>query len=59
MGLYKQKDKAAIHPPGGQSHQEEGCVSGEKERQKRVPWGLVVHAGLGALNSSKELGADG
>ena len=34
-------------------------MSGEKERQKRVPWGLVVHAGLGALNSGKELGEDG
>lgn len=34
-------------------------MSGEKERQKGVPWGLVVHAGLGALNSGKELGADG
>ena len=34
-------------------------MSGEKERQKGGPWGLVVHTGLGALNSGKELGADG
>ena len=33
-------------------------MSGEKERQKGVPWGLVVHAGLGALNSGKELGTE-
>ena len=34
-------------------------MSSEKERQKGVTWGLVVHAGLGALNSGKELGEDG
>ena len=33
------------------------CLVRRKGREG--PWGLVVHAGLGALNSGKELGADG